>query len=97
MQASMSVSNARPKAETPKSKSVRERALEFAKNVPVPERKQSASPTPSSDERAPEQQQRRPSNAELTEMERLQAQHAAHRQKVESIRLEFMRMASKIN
>ena len=90
----MSTATARPKADLPKSKSVREKALEFARNVPVPDSKQSASPGSSTGERTPKQQQQ-PENAELTEMEKLQAQHAAHRQKVESIRREFVRMASK--
>lgn len=93
----MSTATARPKADLPKSKSVREKALEFARNVPVPDSKQSASPGSSTGERTPkqQQQQQQPENAELTEMEKLQAQHAAHRQKVESIRREFVRMASK--
>lgn len=90
----MSTATARPKADLPKSKSVREKALEFARNVPVPDRKQSASPGSSTGECTPKQQQQ-PENAEPTEMEKLQAQHAAHRQKVESIRREFDRMASK--
>ena len=94
----MSTATQRPKVETPKSKSAREKALEFARTVPVPERKQSASPDGSSGEQTPQpqqQQHRRSSKGEVSEIERLQAQHAEHRQKVESIRQEFMRMAAK--
>ena len=87
----MATAAARPKMETPKSKSVREKALEFARSVPRPELKQTASPGSSSGESTPKQQ-RQPSG--LTEIERLQAQHAAHRKKVESIRQEFVRMAT---
>ena len=82
---------ARSKVETPKSKSVREKALEFAKNVPRPEVKRAVSTGSSSGKSTPKQQ-RQPSG--LTEIEKLQAQHALHRKKVESIRQEFVRMAT---
>ena len=91
----MSTASIKAKPDLPKSKSVREKALEFARNVPIPDRKQSASPGSSTGERTPKQQRPQPEIAELSEMEKLQAQHAAHRQKVESIRREFVRMASK--
>lgn len=87
----MSTNIVRSKVETPKSKSVREKALEFARNVPRPEVRRAASSGSSSGETTPKQQ-RQPSG--LTEIQKLQAQHAAHRQKVESIRQEFVRMAT---
>ena len=87
----MATATARPKVETPKSKSVREKALEFARNVPRPEMKRAASTGSSSGESTPKQQ---PPISGLTEIERLQAQHAAHRKRVESIRREFVRMAT---
>ena len=91
VQASMSTNTVRSKSETPKSKSAREKALEFARSVPRPEIKRAASSGSNSGESTPTQQ-RQPSG--LTEIEKLQAQHAAHRQKVESIRQEFVRMAA---
>ena len=87
----MSTSTVRSKVETPKSKSVREKALEFARSVPRPEMKRAPSSGSSSGESTPKQQ-RQPSA--LTEIQKLQAQHAAHRQKVECIRQEFVRMAT---
>ncbi len=91
VQASMSAATSRPKVETPKGKSAREKALEFARNVPRPEMKRAASTGSSSGESTPKQQQQ---SSGMTEIERLQAQHAAHRKKVESIRQEFVRMAT---
>ena len=90
VQASMSTNAVRSKSETPKSKSAREKALEFARSVPRPEIKRAASSGSNSGETTPTQQ-RQPSG--LNEIEKLQAQHAAHRQKVESIRQQFVRMA----
>lgn len=87
----MSTNPVRRKVETPKSKSVREKALEFARNVPRPEMKRPQSSGSSSGESTPKQQRQ---TSGLTEIQKLQAQHAAHRQKVESIRQEFVRMAS---
>ena len=87
----MATAASRPKAETPKSKSVREKALEFARNVPRPEMKRATSTGSSSGESTPKQQ-RRPSG--MSEMERLQAQHAEHQKRVASIRQEFVRMAT---
>ncbi|KAL0055443.1 hypothetical protein WJX82_000533 [Trebouxia sp. C0006] len=54
--ASMATATARPKVETPKSKSVREKALEFARNVPRPEMKRAASTGSSSGESTPKRQ-----------------------------------------
>ena len=89
----MSASASRNKVETPKSKSVREKALEFARSVPKPELKRAVSSESSSGESTPKQQQRQSSG--LTEIQKLQAQHAAHRKRVESIRQDFVRMASR--
>ena len=86
----MSTATMRPKMETPKSRSVREKALEFARNVPRPETKRAVSTGSSSGESTPKHQQ----SASLTEIEQLQAQHAAHRRKVDSIRQEFVRVAT---
>lgn len=91
VQASMSTNTVRSKLETPKSKSAREKALEFARSVPRPEMKRAASSGSSSGENTPKQQRQ---SSGLTEIEKLQAQHAVHRQKVESIRQEFVRMAA---
>lgn len=91
VQASMSTNAVRSKLETPKSKSAREKALEFARSVPRPEIKRAASSGLSSGENTPKQQRQ---SSGLTEIEKLQAQHALHRQKVESIRQEFVRMAA---
>lgn len=91
VQASMSTNTVRSKLENPKSKSAREKALEFARSVPRPEMKRAASSGSSSGASTPKQQQQ---SSGLTEIEKLQAQHAVHRQKVESIRQEFVRMAA---
>lgn len=91
VQASMSTNAARSKLDTPKSKSAREKALEFARSVPRPEMKRAASSGSSSGENTPKQQRQ---SSGLTEIEKLQAQHALHRQKVESIRQEFVRMGA---
>lgn len=91
VQASMAIAAAKPKVETPKTRSVREKALEFARNVPKPEMKRAASSDSTSGESTPKQELQ---TSGLTEIERLQAQHAAHRKKVESIRQEFVRMAT---